>query len=246
MTMDPGKTVTHNAGSAQSGTALLRFSGVSKRARDGKDLKDLVRDISFALNAGEIVALRGPSGSGKTTVLGLAAALWAPTVGEVFLDGEPISRLRDADRATLRRHKVGLVFQDLQLMDDVSVIENVLLPLVPDSIREEDAARARKLLAAQNLGSLERTRARSLSGGERQRVAYARALVRDPSLLLLDEPTSHLDDERARAVIDDVARFVGSGRRGALIATHDPRVYDHPKMTRALTLDHGALVESAS
>ncbi len=234
--------MTADAGAAQAGTPeLLRFADVSKRARDGAELKELVKGISFRLGAGELVALRGPSGSGKTTVLGLAAALWSPTTGEVYLEGEPISRLRDADRASLRRHKVGLVFQDLQLMDDVSVLENVLIPLVPDGVRDEDVTRAKKLLADLHLAPLERTRARSLSGGERQRVAYARALVRDPSLLLLDEPTSHLDDARAREVLDDVARFCRSGKRAALVATHDPRVYDHTSMTRSLSLDHGAI-----
>src|SRR4029077_5134699 len=124
---------------------------------------------SFDLARGELVVVRGPSGSGKTTLLAIVGAMLSPTSGEVHLDGEPTSRLRESHRAEIRRRKVGFVFQDLQLVDGLTALRNVLLPRVPDGVRREDERRARALLEQRGLGALAEARARGLSGGERQR-----------------------------------------------------------------------------
>jgi putative ABC transport system ATP-binding protein len=188
-----------------------------------------------------LVVVRGPSGSGKTTLLAIVGAMLSPTSGEVHLDGEATSRLREAHRADIRRRKVGFVFQDLQLVPRLSALANVLLPRVPDGVTAADETRARALLERFGLAAFVESEARALSGGERQRVALARALVSDPALLVLDEPTAHLDDARAAAVADDLSAVARDGR-AVLVATHDARIAKNAAVTRVLDLAGGKLV----
>jgi len=217
---------------------------VTKRVRDGHDRRTILEGISFELARGELVVVRGPSGSGKTTLLAIAGAMLPPTTGEVLLDGQPTSRLRDAHRAHARRTKVGFVFQDLQLIDSMSALENVLLPRVPDGVRRADEVRARSLLERFGVGGLANARARHLSGGERQRIALARALLRNPPLLILDEPTAHLDDVHARGIAGELASLAGDAAapRAILVATHDARVAQHEAVSRIVDLAEGRLV----
>lgn len=213
---------------------------VVKRIWDGRERRTVVDDVSFDLARGELVVVRGPSGSGKTTLLAIVGAMLSPTSGEVHLDGEPTSRLREAHRAEVRRRKVGFVFQDLQLVDGLTSRENVLLPRVPDGVRPEDEERAAALLERFGLASVADVDAKSLSGGERQRVALARALINDPPLLVLDEPTAHLDDARATSIAEELATVV-NGNRAVLVATHDPRLAQSPGVSRIMDLISGKL-----
>lgn len=226
------------------GTKVVVAQDVVKRVRDGRDRRTVLDALSFELDRGEFSVLRGPSGSGKTTLLAILGGMLSPTSGEVLLDGEPITRLREAHRAEVRRRKVGFVFQDLQLVDSMTVMDNVLLPRVPDGLRSEDLVRARTLLDRFGVGSLAPARARQLSGGERQRVAIARAMLLDPPLLLLDEPTAHIDDARAAEVTDLLASLAAEGR-AVLVSTHDPRVARHPAVRRVFDLAGGRLVTQA-
>jgi putative ABC transport system ATP-binding protein len=221
---------------------------VSKRIRDGDERRTLLERISFDLARGELVVLSGPSGSGKTTLLAIVGAMLSPTSGEVFLDGEATSRLRETHRAQTRRSKVGFLFQDLQLIDGMTARDNVLLPQIPDGVTAATEARADALLARFGVAKVARARARALSGGERQRVALARALLLDPPLLLLDEPTAHLDDQHARAIAGELAALAGdpANPRAILVATHDARVARHAAITRVLALAEGRLVPHAS
>ncbi len=228
------------AASPDPSTPALSVREVVKRLRDGEERRVVVAGVSFDVAKGELVILRGPSGSGKTTLLALAGAMLAPTSGEVLLSGEPTSRLREAHRAEARRRKVGYVFQDLQLVEEMSALANVLLPRVPDGITKADEARGQELLERFGVGALAGTRARSLSGGERQRVAFARALICDPPLLLLDEPTAHLDDARTSEIVAELERLAAGGR-AVLVATHDRRIAQHASVTRVLRLAAGKL-----
>jgi putative ABC transport system ATP-binding protein len=223
----------------------VRVTDVVKRIRDGRERRTVLDGVSFDLARGELVVVRGPSGSGKTTLLAIVGAMLSPTSGEVHLDGEPTSRLRESHRAEVRRRKVGYVFQDLQLVDGLTARENVLLPRVPDGLRREDEARATKLLERFGLGAVADGKAKTLSGGERQRVALARALLNDPPLLVLDEPTAHLDDANAKAIADELAQLVSDGR-AILVATHDPRLVRAEPVARVLDLAGGKLVPQAS
>lgn len=219
----------------------VRLENVIKRVRDGRDRRTVLDDVSFEIARGELVILRGPSGSGKTTLLAIVGAMLSPSSGEVHLDGEATSRLRDAHRAEVRRRKVGFVFQDLQLIGGLSARANVLVPCVVRGVTRADEDRADALLAKFGLSDLGSTDARLLSGGERQRVALARALIGDPSLLVLDEPTAHLDDERAHAIAGELASLAREGR-AVLVATHDARLTNAPAVTRVIDLAAGKIV----
>jgi putative ABC transport system ATP-binding protein len=225
-------------------TPAASIRNVVKRIRDGEERRTVLDDVSFDLGRGEIVVIRGPSGSGKTTLLAIVGAMLSPTSGEVHLDGEPTSRLREAHRAEIRRRKVGFVFQDLQLVDGLTARQNVLLPRVPDGVRPEDEKRAGELLERFGLAAVADGKARALSGGERQRVALARALLNDPPLLVLDEPTAHLDDERAESIAKDLGALARDGR-ALLVATHDARLAGSDAVTRVLDLAHGKLLPQA-
>ena len=213
---------------------------VVKRIWDGRERRTVLDDVSFDLGRGELVVVRGPSGSGKTTLLAIVGAMLSPSSGEVHLDGESTSRLRESHRAEVRRRKVGFVFQDLQLVDGLTSRENVLLPRIPDGVRPQDEERATMLLERFGLSAMARVDAKSLSGGERQRVALARALINDPPLLVLDEPTAHLDDARATSIAEELADLAADNR-AVLVATHDPRLARSAGVTRILDLVAGKL-----
>lgn len=215
---------------------------VVKRVRDGAQRRTVLDGVSFLIAPGELVVVRGPSGSGKTTLLAIVGAMLSPTSGEVRLDGEPTSRLREAHRAEIRRRKVGFVFQDLQIVDGLTALQNVLLPCVPDGVTVDATVRARMLLAKRGLGDLAESKTKGMSGGERQRVALCRALVNDPKLLVLDEPTAHLDDEHARAIAGELAALASEGR-AVLVATHDARIAQSGGVSRVLDLAAGKVTE---
>jgi putative ABC transport system ATP-binding protein len=223
----------------------LQADTLTKRVRDGRDRRTVVADVSLSVDRGELCILRGPSGSGKTTLLAMLGAMLTPTSGEVRLDGIPTSRLRDAHRAFVRRRKVGFVFQDVQLLPSLSVRENVLLPCAPDGSIAADGPRADALLERFGLASLRGTTARALSGGEAARAALCRALVRDPGLLLLDEPTAHLDADHAARLLEILGELAQEGR-AIVVATHDPRVFAHPSATKTVALVDGRIVGSGT
>lgn len=219
----------------------VRVQDVVKRVRDGSARRTVLEDVSFEVKCGELVIVQGPSGSGKTTLLAIVGAMLSPTSGEVHLDGEPTSRLRESHRAEIRRRKVGFVFQDLQLFDGLSALRNVLLPKVPDGVTSEAERRARMLLEQRGLGALTDSKVKGLSGGERQRVALCRALVNNPKLLVLDEPTAHLDDAHATTISEELSALAREGR-AVLVATHDARIARSSGVTRVLDLVGGKLV----
>jgi len=198
--------------------------------------------VSITIADGSWIALRGPSGSGKTTLLGVLGGMIAPTSGDVLFEGESIVRLREHHRAELRRTKIGFVFQQLALVPEMSVLENVLLPLVPEggaaSVQES------KALAELDRVGLDRgkalARASMLSGGERQRVAIVRALIREPKLLLLDEPTAHLDRESATGILELLGEQKTKGRT-IVVSTHDPRVAEHSGIDRVIEMKDGTI-----
>jgi putative ABC transport system ATP-binding protein len=219
---------------------VLRLQEVTKRVEDGRGRRTVLDGISFQLDAGSSTALRGPSGSGKTTLLAIAGALLAPTSGEVYLDGEATSRLRDRFRAELRREKIGFVFQELSLLPDLSAYENTMLPAVPLGTLAAHRARGAELLERFGVARFSAIPARALSGGERQRVALARALLLRPKLLLLDEPSAHLDDLRTRELLGLLAELAREGTT-LLIATHDVRLYGDSCIGHVVSLRDGKL-----
>jgi ABC-type lipoprotein export system ATPase subunit len=177
---------------------LLQLQNVSKRfdsPESGEHL-EVLRNVNLEVPRGSSLAIIGPSGSGKSTLLNIIGTLDRPSSGEVLLAGQNLSRLNDKELAAVRNRKIGFVFQAHYLLPQCSVLENVLVPTVPDKARRGDTEvveRAKKLL--QRVGLAERLNHRpgQLSGGERQRVAVVRALINGPELLLADEPSGALD-----------------------------------------------------
>ncbi|PIG97696.1 ABC transporter ATP-binding protein [Deinococcus sp. UR1] len=181
-----------------------------------------LRGVSLRVEAGEVVAVTGPSGSGKSTLLHLLGGLDVPQEGEVWWAGTRVDTLDTQVRATRRAGQVGLVFQHHYLLDDLTVIENVLIPSRLAGQRDE--ARARDLLARVGLGGREAALPGVLSGGERQRVAVARALAARPATVLADEPTGSLDRANAQAVAQLLVNLAREERAGVLFVTHDDRL----------------------
>jgi lipoprotein-releasing system ATP-binding protein len=183
---------------------MLIVSSLSKSYPTPRGELRILRDVSFRLERGGAVAIMGPSGSGKSTLLYVLGGLESPTSGTVTLDDQDPYRLSEREQAAFRNKRIGFVFQDHSLLPQCSVLENVLAPtlVAPAAERnpQEDVDRARALLAQVGLGDRLDHRPGELSGGEKQRAALARALIRNPLLVLCDEPTGNLDRTSAEGV----------------------------------------------
>jgi len=196
---------------------LVSFSAVAKRYPGGQEA---LKDVSFALQAGELAFLTGRSGAGKSTILKLIPAIERPSAGSVVVNGQNVGALKRAAIPYLRRN-IGLVFQDQKLLYDRSVYDNVMLPLAFSAHAPKEAARrARAALDKVELLRREKANPIQLSGGEQQRLAIARAVVNRPALLVADEPTANLDAESAARILDIFVEFNRVGVT-VLIATHD-------------------------
>ncbi len=202
--------------------ALIRLDDVTKRY--GGAGRAALDGIGLQVGAGESVAIMGPSGSGKSTLLNLVAGLDRPTGGAITVDGKRIDRLTEAGAARFRRQQIGMIFQFFNLLDDLTVLDNVLLPAQLAGTRRADArARADDLLTALRISAHAHAYPARLSGGERQRVAIARALVNRPALLLADEPTGALDTA-AGDQIGDVLIDLNRAGQTLLLVTHNPEL----------------------
>ncbi len=221
----------------------LELRQVKRVFRQGRNALEVLNDASFALRAGEMVALVGPSGAGKSTLLHIAGLLEKPDDGEVLIDGEPCLKLSDNARTALRRRAIGFVYQYHHLLPEFSALENVILPqMIAGAGRSDAKARAAALLDSVGLTPRADHRPARLSGGEQQRAAIARGLANDPSVLLADEPTGNLDPDTADGVFAQLVGLVRSGRLAALIATHNMDLAR--RMDRILRLEHGHIVEA--
>jgi len=179
-------------------------------------------DLSLRLGAGELVALIGPSGCGKSTALNLVAAVDRPDHGSVRVCGIDIAAAGESELVTLRRRRIGMIFQAFHLVPHLTVEENIALPLALDGRR--DAARVRELIDRVGLGHRARHYPSELSGGEQQRTAVARALAHRPSVVVADEPTGNLDSRTGAAVLELLDELRRSEGAALLLATHDAKV----------------------
>ena len=221
----------------------LRFDEVTKSYDTEAGVVEVLRGLSFALGAGEALAVTGPSGSGKSTLLHLAATLEAPTSGTIRFGGEVAHDLPERELAAFRGRQVGLVFQDHYLLPQYTMLQNVLLPTVAGGADVENAEeRARDLLEAVGLGARIDHRPAQLSGGERQRAAIVRALINRPSLLLCDEPTGNLDAETAASVADLLLELQGVGDSALIVVTHSLELA--ARLPRRVELRAGLIVDS--
>jgi len=184
-----------------------------------------VRDVNLDVEAGEFLAITGASGSGKSTLLHMLGGITRPSGGRVLLEGVDLASLGDDDLAAIRRRRIGFVFQRYNLLPELTLLENVALPLVLDGRNAAAAdAAARESLAAVGMDHRASHRPDELSGGEQQRGAIARALVTSPAIVLADEPTGALDSANSARVVELLQRLVAERRQTVIMVTHDATV----------------------
>ena len=224
---------------------VLRATQLGKSYQDGPQTTQVLQPLDFYLNAKETLAIVGASGSGKSTLLHLLAGLDQPSQGEVFLKGQPFSRLSEAKRGRLRNAHMGFVYQFHFLLPELTALENVMLPL---RVRRTAAADARQaamdLLEQVGLAERFNHRPAALSGGERQRVAIARALITQPDCILADEPTGNLDDNAAQTVFDLMLHLNQTHQTALVVVTHDQSLA--AQMDRVYRLHQGQIHEPLS
>ena len=210
--------------SIDKGACVLRTRGLRKDYGRGASLVHAVDGVDLTVASGETAAIMGPSGCGKSTLLYLLGGLDRPTAGEIWLDGQDITRMSERALARLRRDAVGFVFQAFHLMDELTAVENVELPaLLAGRSPRAATRRAEELLERIGLADRARFLPTALSGGQRQRVAVARALVADPLVVLADEPTGNLDSASTRDVLRLFDQLHQAGQT-LVIVTHDVQV----------------------
>jgi lipoprotein-releasing system ATP-binding protein len=211
---------------------LLEAKNISKSYSTPRGLLPILDGVSLSLEAGDTISIIGPSGTGKSTLLYILGALEPPTAGEVRLDGRDPFTLSDKDVSEFRNKQVGFVFQDHCLLPQCTVLENVLIPTMVGA-RDGAEERAKLLLDQVGLSHRLEHRPAELSGGEKQRVSIARAMIRDPKLLLCDEPTGNLDRHTALQVADVLVEINRSSKNILVVVTHSaelaarfPKVYE--------------------
>src|SRR5262252_5986552 len=221
--------------------ALIRLSGIKKVFYTDEVAAHALQDIHFEIQPGEYVAMEGPSGCGKPTLLSILGLLDTPTDGEYTLAGEPVAQLTPSQRARIRNRQIGFIFQAFNLIGDLTVYENVELPL---TYRGMSAAERKQRVtdALERVGMSHRMKhyPAQLSGGQQQRVAVARAVAGDPLILLADEPTGNLDSTNGEAVME-LLRELHRGGATICMVTHDPRYAAHAD--RSVHLFDGRVVE---
>ena len=222
---------------------MINVRGVSLVYNQGKQNEFCaLKNINLDVNNGELVILKGVSGSGKSTLLSLIALLQKPTSGEILIDGTNIAKLPDAFCSEFRHKRLGLVFQNFNLIEGLSVYENLLAPFAltnfKANVREE---MIKKALELANISHKRDENVSNLSGGERQRCAVARALSMDADIILADEPTANLDRDNARAFLGLLESFKAL-KKSVIVATHDS-IFDELSATdRVVSLQNGEIV----
>ncbi|HDR1020794.1 TPA: lipoprotein-releasing ABC transporter ATP-binding protein LolD [Pasteurella multocida] len=221
---------------------LLHCKNINKFYQEGSQQTHVLKDVSFSMNAGELVAIVGSSGSGKSTLLHTLGGLDQPTSGEVFINRQSLQRADANELASLRNQYLGFVYQFHHLMADFTALENVMMPmLIGKQNKAEAQARAEKMLSAVGLSHRISHRPSALSGGERQRVAIARALVNKPALVLADEPTGNLDRKTTESIFELIQQLNQEQNIAFLLVTHDLGLAE--KLSRRLIMQDGVLRE---
>jgi putative ABC transport system ATP-binding protein len=212
------------------GTLLIEFQKVRKVYGQGQATMEALRGIDLQIDEGEFVAVMGPSGSGKSTCLNILGTLDTPTSGSYLFKGIEVEHLSRKQRALLRRHFIGFVFQGYNLLNRTSALENVEMPLIYRKVPAgERHRRALEALRTVGLTGWEDHTPAELSGGQQQRVAIARAIVTGPSVLLADEPTGNLDSSRSHEIMDLISTLNRDWGITVIMVTHEPDMASYAK-----------------
>ena len=224
---------------------VTKVTNVTRVYKIGAVETQALRGVNLSIENGEFTALVGPSGSGKTTLLQLIGCLDQPTSGQVFVNGQDVSRLNRNQRADVRRAAIGFIFQFFALIPTLTAYENVEMPLLlVGKSAAERKQRVTELLEAVGLADRAHHRPDQLSGGEQQRVAIARALATNPTMILADEPTANLDTANGQQVMEIMTRLNQETGVTFIFATHDPRVIKYAR--RVVTLRDGFVAENGA
>src|SRR5213592_3740741 len=215
----------------QAGQPLIRLEGVTKVFMTDEVETHALAGIHLEINSGEFLSIAGPSGCGKSTLLSILGLLDSPSDGNYWLNGNPVQGLNLSERARIRNREIGFIFQSFNLIGDLTVFENVELPLTYRGMKAAER-KQRVNEALEKVGMAHRAKhlPSQLSGGQQQRVAVARALVGEPSVLLADEPTGNLDSKNGEAVMDLLRDLHRSGSTICMV-THDPRFTRYAERT---------------
>jgi len=208
--------------------SLIKLENVWKIYQLGKVELTILKNITLDISRGDFVVILGPSGSGKSTLLNLVGCLDLPTRGRAFLAGRDIAKLSEDELAQIRGKTIGFIFQQFNLLQNLSAIENVMIPMIfqgkPESERRE---RAEFLLSSLGLGDRILHRPSELSGGEQQRIAIARALSNNPEIIVADEPTGNLDSSTGKKIMEILINLHQKEKKTVIVVTHDPTIANY-------------------
>jgi putative ABC transport system ATP-binding protein len=221
---------------------LIELESVAKIYNQGRpnEVRALT-DVSLRIEPRSMVCLKGASGSGKSTLLSIVGCVFPPTSGRAAIAGKQLARLPDRFLTIHRRQYIGFIFQQFNILPQLTVLDNITLPLLPLGVPpEERKQRAGTLMEQLAIGHRQKFPAGQVSGGELQRVAIARALINDPPIVLADEPTAHLDSRLSQEFMAIMTGFRNQGKT-IVITSHDPMVTDHPAMDRIIEIKDGRL-----
>ena len=223
---------------------MIELSHITKTFNMGKtNAFTALRGIDLRIDLGRITVFKGPSGSGKTTLLSIIGCMSRPTSGRIRLDGRETTSLPERFAAGIRRNTFGFIFQNYNLIRGISVLENIMIPAYPTGIKHAVVKRkAQGLLRRLNMESKAGERVETLSGGEQQRVAISRALINDPSIIIADEPTAHLDTDLSKQFMEIMIGLKEDGKT-ILIASHDPLVSGYGGVDRGVGLRDGQIIK---
>jgi putative ABC transport system ATP-binding protein len=222
--------------------AVLKLVNIARDFSDGREIRRVLFPTNLEFDPGALTVLSGPSGSGKTTLLSIMGLVLRPSEGSLYLEGRNVTSLSDDEAATLRLKKYGFVFQQPMLIEGLSVVENIALAFAVQGARPPPGFRDKMegLLKYLGLAETSHMQPRLLSGGMKQRVSIARALMKDPAILLCDEPTSALDAESGQAVMAILKHIALEEDRVVVVVSHDARVF--PYADRLIKIENGTIV----
>jgi putative ABC transport system ATP-binding protein len=226
-----------------TGSPLIKLENVWKIYRLGKVELNVLKGISLEIYPGNFVVILGPSGSGKSTLLHIIGLLDTPTKGKVFLEGQDTSRFSEDELAQIRGKKIGFIFQQFNLLQNITALENVMMPMtfqgIPENERKE---KAEFLLSSVGLKERILHRPLELSGGEQQRIAIARALANNPGVIVADEPTGNLDSTTGQKIMEALISLHEKEQKTMIVVTHDPTIADYSE--QIINIKDGQLVSN--